>query len=248
MLSAPACLILPASWSNYEGAIQSCLDKKERLLRSSFDGLSKRNWRLRSRSSKLISQATRTYRHTIINYLDSLRNDQSFGRVAGSCLRAASDHDLLVRTCIEWSSSVYRHGCFRTYAAARLLRIWRRQGVDIQSSIFNFLAACSHIPGLQKRDVYRLLAELVRSRHLSVGKYLQRLIARGRLDSHRELHSVSKRNSAPSDSLLIDAEGSMRGLFALGAAFAGTAISYSQSAKNAIEYPRIFFRARKRHD
>ena len=124
-------------------------------------------------------------------YLDSLRDNQSFGSVASACLRATSDSDLLIRTCVEWSSSVHRYGCFRAYAAARLLRIWKRKGIDLQSPIFNFLAACSDIPGLQKREVYRLLAELVRSRHLSVSKYLQWLIARGTLDGHHELHSVS---------------------------------------------------------
>ena len=191
MLSNSACLILPACWSKYKNAIQSCLNKKESDLQSSFDSISKRNWKLRNHSFNQIGQAKRSHRQTIILLLDSLRNDQGFGRVAEACLNATNDYDLLVRTCFEWSSSVYRYGCFKTYAAARLLRIWRRKGVDIQSPIFKFLAACSDVPGLQKKDVYKLLAELVRSRHLSVGKYLQRLIARGVLDGHHELHSVS---------------------------------------------------------
>ncbi len=191
MLLAPACLILPTCWSKYEDSIQSCLDKKEGRLQSSFESLSRRNWKLRNRSLKRSSRAPKSHRQIVISYLDSLRDDQSFGRVAGACLQATDDNDLLVRTCIEWSSSIYRYGCFRAYAAARLLRIWKRKGVDLQAPIFNFLAACSGIPGLQKRDVYKLLAELVRSRHVSVGKYLQWLIARGTLDGHHDLNSVS---------------------------------------------------------
>lgn len=191
LLSAPACFILPACWSQYEDVVKSCLDKEDSRLQSSFDSLSKRNWRLRKRSLNQSSQATTSYRQTIIMYLDSLCDEQSFNRIAGVCLRVTSDYDLLVRTCIEWSSSIYRHGRFRTYAAARLLRIWKRKGVDLQSPIFNFLAASSGISGLKKRDIYRLLTELVRSQHLSVGKYLQWLIARGTLAGHFESPSVS---------------------------------------------------------
>lgn len=193
MLSAPACLILPASWNKYQDTIKSCLDKTESRLQFSFDSLSKRNWRLRNRASNQSSQPTKSHGQTIIIYLDSLCYDQSFGKIAGACLRVSDDYDLLVRTCIEWSSSIYRHGRSRAYAAARLLRIWNRKGVDLQGPIFSFLAANSNVPELQKRDIYKLLAELVRSQHLSVGKYLQWLIARGTLDGHHEPYPVSTR-------------------------------------------------------
>ena len=235
MLSAPACLILPACWSEYEDVFQSCLDQKESRLKSVFDSVSKRNWRLRNRASKQRSQAPKTHRQTIIMYLDSLRDNQSFGRVAWACLRVTDNYDLLIRTCVEWSSSIHRYGCFRAYAAARLLRIWKKKGVDLQGSIFNFLAACSDIPGLQKRDVYRLLAELVRSRHLSVSKYLQWLIARGTLDGHHEFHSVSTVISKTVLQVLTDIGWSLRCLLAIRAAFAGSAISRSQFAKHAAE-------------
>ena len=215
MLSAPVCLILPACWSKYQDAIQSCVDQKESRLQSSFDNLTKRNWALRNRSLKQRIQANKTVRQIIISYLDSLRDDQSFGRVAEVCLRATSNHDLLVQTCIEWSSSIYRYGCFRAYAAARLLRMWKRKGVDLQGPIFKFLAACSDDPGLKKRDVYRLLAELVRSRHLSVGKYLQWLIARGTLDGHHEPNSVNTTTPLTSLHLLIQPGWAMRCLLAI---------------------------------
>ena len=215
MLLAPACFIIPACWSKYEDIIKSCLDEKESHLQSSFNSLSERNWRLRNRSWNRSTQATKSQRQTIIVYLDSLCDDQSFGKIAGACLRVTADYDLLVRTCIEWSSSVYRHGRFRAYAAARLLRIWKRRGIDLQGPIFNFLASSSDIPGLQKRDLYRLLAELVRSRHLSVGKYLQWLIARGTLDGHHEPKSVSEVYSVTLFHQLINAGWSMRCLLAI---------------------------------
>ena len=215
MLSAPVCLILPACWSKYEYAIQSCVDQKESRLQSSLDNLTKRNWTLRNRSLKQRIQATKTVRQIIISNLDSLRNDQSLGKVAEACLRATSDHDWLVQTCIEWSSSIYRYGYSRAYAAARLLRVWKRKGVNLQGPVFKFLATRSDDPGLKKRDVYRLLAELVRSRHLSVGKYLQWLIARGTLDGHHEPNSVSTTTPLTSLHLLIQPGWAIRCLLAI---------------------------------
>ena len=215
MLSAPACFIIPACWSKYEDAIKGCLDKQESRLQSSFDSLSKRNWKLRNRSLNRSSRPTKSHKQTIIAYLDSLFDNLSFGRIASACLEVTSDYELLIRTCIEWSSSVYRHGRFRAYAAARLLRIWKRKGVDLQGPVFEFLAASSGIPGLQTRDVYKLLAELVRSHHLSVGKYLQWLIARGTLDGHHESPSVSTAVTTTLSHRLIDAGWSMRCLLTI---------------------------------
>ena len=235
---APSCFILPACWSKYGDSIKSCLDEREKNLQILFESLSKRNWRLRNRSLNQSSQATKSHRQAIIVYLDSLRDDQSFGRIAAACLQVTGDYDLLVRTCIEWSSSIYRHGRFKAYAAARLLRIWKRKGVGLQGPIFNFLAASSSIPGLQKKDVYRLLAELVRSQHLSVGKYLQWLIARGTLGRHHGPDSVSATIFTTIVHRLIDAEWSMRHLLAIGVAFAGSAVSRSQPTKYAFNHPR----------
>ena len=245
MLLAPACFILPAYWSKYEGTIKRCLDKKEGRLQSSFDSLSRRNWRLRDRSLSMISQATKSSRQKVIVCLDSLFDDQSFGETAGVCLRVTSDYDLLVRTCIEWSSSIYRYGRFRIYAGARLLRIWKRKGIDIQGPIFNFLASSSDGPGLQKSDVHRLLAGLVRSQHLSAGKYLQWLIARGTLDSHHEPKAVITIISIILFNQLTNTEWSTRCRLAIRASFARSAISRCQSTTHASDSSGSLPSARK---
>ena len=233
MLLAPACFILPAYWSKYEGTIKRCLDKKDGRLHSSFDSLSRRNWRLRDRSLSMISQATKSYRQKVVVCLDSLFDDQNFGETARVCLRVISDYDLLIRTCIEWSSSIYRYGRFRTYAGARLLRIWKRKGIDIQGPIFKFLASSSDVPGLQKSDVYRLLAELVRSQHLSAGKYLQWLIARGTLNGHHEPQVVITIISMISCNQLTNTEWSTRCRLAIRASFARSTVSRCQSTTHA---------------
>ena len=147
--------------------------------------------KLRKRSQRQEGRPRSTCREQLINLLDRLSSERNYGRTAAACLRLNSSHGLLVRTCIEWSASAYRHGQFRTYAAARLLRIWNKLGVQLQEPILDFLNARADPVGFKRRDIYRLLAELVSSKHLSVGKYLQWLMARGTLQGRQQPLQVS---------------------------------------------------------
>ena len=191
MSIAPACFLLPGSWSKYEETVKDCLDDSDFHLRSCFESISRRNANLRKHSSQHPRHPKTTSSKKVINLLDRLYTEHNFGRIAGACLRAIRDHDLLVKTCIEWAASAFRHGDFRVYAAARLLRIWNKHGVELQQPILDLLNAKADSVGLIKRDIYKVLAELVSSKHFSVGKYLQWLMARGRLQSHYQPDPVS---------------------------------------------------------
>lgn len=191
MMFAPTCFILPVSWHRHEGNIRSCVDRHDEDMRSCFDALCRRNRTLQIRSLEQCRQVGKSDRQQIIVLLDGLFIEQNFRTVAGSCLRVTSNSDVLVKTCIEWATSIYRHGDSRLYASARLLRIWNRHGVEIQRPILDFLASSPNPAGLHKKNIYRLLAELARSQHFSVGQYLQWLIARGALHQHHELEQVS---------------------------------------------------------
>ncbi len=188
---APGCFLLPGRWDEYQGLVRKCLNDDELRLLSCFETLSKRNTNLRKRSPGQKGQLQSTCRDRVIDQLDRLYTEHNFAKIAGACLRLTHNHDLLVRTCIEWSASSYRYGLFRTYAAARLLRIWNRHGVELQQPVFDFLTARPDPVGLRRRDVYKLLAELISSKHLSVGKYLQWLMARGTLLGRPESLRVS---------------------------------------------------------
>ena len=184
MYLAPGCFLLPGHWDEYQELIRNCLNDDELRLLSCFETISKRNANLQKRYPGQKSQLRSTSRDKIIQQLDRLYTEHRFARIAGACLRLTHDHDLLVRTCIEWSASAYRYGLFRTYAAARLLRIWNRNGVELQQPVLDFLTAKPDPVGSKKGDAYKLLAELISSKHLSVGKYLQWLMARGTLLGH----------------------------------------------------------------
>ena len=188
---APACFLLPGCWNQYQETIKSCLGDDDFHLRSCFESLSRRNTNLQKRFPRQKGQPRSTCQEKVIDLLDQLYTEQNFGKIAGACLRVTRHHDLLVKTCVEWAASACRHGHFRAYAAARLLRIWNKHGVELQQPIFDFLSANPDPAGLRKRDVYKVLAELVSSKHLSVGRYLQWLMARGTLQGPHQSGPVS---------------------------------------------------------
>lgn len=182
MTAAPACFLLLDIWDQCKDTIEDCLvDEDDKHLRLCFENLSRRNSYLASHSLRRNMQLSGLLGQRIIGLLDTLPVKPNFGMVASACLRLTDDCNRLVRTCIEWSASIYRHGHFRIYAAARLLQFWNKHGVELQRPIFDLLASNPNAEGLSRKDLYRLLAGLISSKNLSVGKYLQWLMARGSL-------------------------------------------------------------------
>lgn len=192
MIAAPACFLLLDSWNQCKDTIEHCLiGQDDKQLRMCFEHLSQRNWNLGSLSLRRNSRLSSSLGQRIIGLLDTLSIKPNFGKVAGACLRLAPESDRLVRICIEWSASIYRHGHIRTYAAARLLRFWNKHGVELQRPIFDLLASNPDAESLSRKDLYRLLAGLMSSKNLSIGKYLQWLMARGNLHGRHKTGAVS---------------------------------------------------------
>ena len=182
MVFAPACFLLSRSWSRHEEALKICIIHQEDIqLQTRFESLARRNEALQNLASKQNKRLQYFPSHRIISLLDRLYNKPNYNKVAVSCLRITDDKIMLVNICIAWSSTIYRHGSFRTFAAARLIRIWSRHGIELQQALIDFLTAETIYEDLSKKDVYRLYAALVASRHFSVGRYLQWLMARGTL-------------------------------------------------------------------
>ena len=188
---APACFLLPSCWNKFQDTVNSCLGDDDVYLRVCFESLSRRNTNLQRRLPRQKRYPRSTCQEKIIDILDQLYTEHNFGRIAGACLRITHDQDLLVKTCLEWAASAYRLGHFRAYAAARILRIWNKHGVELQQPIFDLLHANPYPVGLRRHDVYKVLAELVSSRHLSVGRYLQWLMACGKLQGSHQPSPVS---------------------------------------------------------
>ena len=135
--------------------------------------------------------ASCTIRCRLIRVLDRIPLRFSLPAVSGECLAVVNEHGVLVATVIEWASTRYRNRVDRVYIAVRLLRRWRKQGVSLDNPILIFLGQCSTLAGILRANVSKIVAELVRSSHFSISKYLQWLISRGPGYSANNAHTVS---------------------------------------------------------
>ena len=191
VISAPACLLLPRCWIKYETTLQDCSQKTDDVPASCLRRIARRNARLTKTTEEQSWRPTPTPRRTLISLLDSTTEWTRIARLTDGCLTGTDDGSSLVITCLEWASSSYRHGHAKVYIAARILRRWSKQGVELEKPILDFLAASPDMAGLQKGSTYKLLAELIRSKHFLAGKYLQWLMARGTLARYGTPNRVS---------------------------------------------------------
>ena len=192
MLSDPLCFLL-RSWSKYEAMLRTCIKARGDMLLVEFEGLSKRNSRIRmppmNHSCRYSEQSCQ---QRLIALLDSVLVKNDIGHTADACMRTVAHHDLLITTCIDWATNIYRNGQARIYIVIRLLRRWAKIDIELDRPILEFLSTNQNLPPQQKTSIYRLVAELIHSKHFSVSKYLQWLMARGTLAGHDESGRVRK--------------------------------------------------------
>ena len=188
-LSEPALFLLPSCWLDYESALSLCLDKRDPNLKSCFEQIRFRNVHLLGQSpTNMVQQSPR---EIFIAILDEMDLELDVSTLSATACATISDPNLLICTLIEWSATVYRQGLPRVYVALRLLRHWSIAGVDLDRPVMQFISHLSSTAGLAVLTVYKLVAELIRSRLLSVTKYLQWIMARGPDHNITEIDPVS---------------------------------------------------------
>jgi mediator of RNA polymerase II transcription subunit 12 len=122
-----------------------------------------------------------------INYKSPVRiEDLSY-----ECMEIISNATQLISALLQWSCSCYRTGSHRIYLATRLLRRWSHLGADVYEGVISYLQSMTWADSGDMNILLRIVAELVRSKHLSAGRYLQWLIATGSLGRDIDLSSVS---------------------------------------------------------
>ena len=184
---------MPEHWTKYERLVRGYFQHQRDVAASDFDLVSRRNARLARAHVGRGSHKMSSPKENLIALLDGAINWASLIKSADECLTAADNSDILVVTCLEWASSLYRHGQARVYVAARVLRRWSQRGYELERPILDSFANNAGLARLNKGNIYRLLAELIRSRHFLVGKYFQWLIARGTLSKCGRPSRVSDR-------------------------------------------------------
>lgn len=103
----------------------------------------------------------------------------------------------LISTLLQWACSCYRTGSHRIYLATRLLRRWSHLGADVYEGVISYLQNMTWADSGELHILLRIVAELVRSKHFSVGRYLQWLIATGSLGQDSNPASVSRSTASP---------------------------------------------------
>ena len=178
MSTSPESFLLPQCWIDCEDTLREVLSNDGQDF-VTFQDLASRNWRLMAdRTKEIMSSSPCT---DLIHVLDGALEDADLGHFAEECSKNVPDQDLLVTTCVEWASDMYECGLARVYVAVRLCRRWSKQGIGIDRPILNLLGSNPSATRFDLSKLFKVIAELVCSKHFSVGRYLQWLMARGTL-------------------------------------------------------------------
>lgn len=96
----------------------------------------------------------------------------------------------LVPCIFEWAVTSLRSGQHRVYLGAELLRLAKKEKLDIQIPIIEFLSRLDAHTKVKKYDVYLLISELVRSECFSFAVYMRWLISKGGIKGQDGLGEV----------------------------------------------------------
>lgn len=177
------CMVIPRTWKKYKHIFQNMLNSSSQpALQGALRSVIRRNERLSGWNDKS-TQTHQSPQKSVLSALDAVSLNFNLSDFASQCLTIMPDTQGLAVTVLQWACSLYREGDHRLYIAVRLLRKWKSRGADIDSAVLAILSDEQKLKGIKHRDFFRLVAELVRSKHFSVGRYLQWLIASGSLSA-----------------------------------------------------------------
>ncbi|KAI0021405.1 transcription mediator subunit Med12 [Xylariomycetidae sp. FL0641] len=181
--NSPESFVHPITWAKFSTPLQSSLaNSSDSKHISLFKLIDKRNDNL-TRSHVKSQPAVRS---TLVGMLDDMLRMPFRDDLLTQLHRTVDDHSVLIRTVLEWCTSLYRFGTAKVYGAATILRSLTNLDVDITRDILEFLGSDPMPEKPRKQVVYQLVSELVRSGHFSVPQYAQWLIARGSLFASAE--------------------------------------------------------------
>ena len=176
MVSSATNFISPSTWAKHRDTLSSILPADDEMVQAAFRGIHARNEQLVS--SVRAPPATR---HVIVKLLDGTLQTPMPDDLPTKCWNMSRDQGTLVRTTLEWSTSLYRPGLARIYVASRLLSTWMTFGLDTTAAVLEFLNTEPLEELERKTSLYHLVSELVHSGSFDPLIYVQWLIARGGL-------------------------------------------------------------------
>lgn len=193
LATRPACLLLPSTWPRYGPLLQTLAERRNHSqITQAVRKLEQRNNRLMT-CPKNVTFASATLAGRIYRILDSVdfKTVVRIEELSFECMEVIPDATRLIAVLLQWACSCYRAGEHRIYLTTRLLRRWSHLGADVYEGVISYLRDLAWVETGEPSILFRIVAELVRSKTFSAGRYLQWLIATGSLGNHTDLSSVS---------------------------------------------------------
>ncbi|KAI0116635.1 hypothetical protein F4776DRAFT_282317 [Hypoxylon sp. NC0597] len=183
LMTSPENFINPGIWLKYrDSLLESTVSSNKESRSSAFKSIDSRNDYLTSSNAK--SQPA--LRSIVVQLLDSIHRTPLDSAIPKQLWKTSENKLSIVRTVLEWCTSLYRPGIAKVYIATSLLRSSSDLDVDVTRAILDFLDADPLQENGRKQLVYHLVSELARSGHFSTPQYIQWLIARGGLSNATE--------------------------------------------------------------
>ncbi|KAF1814483.1 hypothetical protein P152DRAFT_275107 [Eremomyces bilateralis CBS 781.70] len=185
MVSHRDCLVLPYRWIDFKPTLDRVSEEHKLAvheLQLAVEDLDRRIARLHG-PKDLSDAETSSWHNKLVRKFDQAYQDSDIDRLSELCLSIAASGNQLILFLLKWACSQFRTGQWRQYLAVRLLRRWYSVGMDVDHSILSFLRSVGPESGVIISDAYDIVGHLTRSRHFSVNKYLQWLIATGSLST-----------------------------------------------------------------
>ncbi|KAH7037405.1 transcription mediator subunit Med12 [Microdochium trichocladiopsis] len=181
MLTTPENFVHPQTWTKGHDAIRACVMADEATIATFSDIDARNSWFI---SPSVKSQpAVRT---RMVKLLDNILRAPMAEDTPKQLWDLGEDKAGLVRTVLEWATSLHRPGIAKVYAATTILRSWAVLDIDTTGSILEYINTNPLSETSRQHLLYHLVSELVRSNNFSVARYIQWLIARGGLTSPQE--------------------------------------------------------------
>lgn len=183
----PESFVQPSSWIKYRDSLKATLPVDDEASQRAYHDINSRNMRLASAGNSYPPAG----RQKLVRLLDSTFQSAVEADLATRCWAATDDKTQLVRTVVEWATSMHRSGVSRVYVAATMLKTFNDwsppQSLDATTAVLGTLDGISPRDHGRKSLIYHLVAELIRGGVFSVPRYLQWLISRGGLHDAMEI-------------------------------------------------------------
>jgi mediator of RNA polymerase II transcription subunit 12 len=181
------------SWVKHGAVLKTLAAKRDHSqITHAVEKLEARNNRL-LQTRRAATPLSRTSAARVFRKLDSINYKSPIGieDLSYECMEIMSNATQLISVLLQWACSCYRLGSHRIYLATRLLRRWSHLGADVYEGVVSYLQNMTWVHTGQLSVLLRIVAELVRSKHFPVGRYLQWLIATGSAGLDTDFSSVS---------------------------------------------------------